>query len=293
MPDWLSLESDRLRLRVSPRGGAVVDGYTNDGRPFLRPYRGKSAFDVTDCACFPLVPIGNRVEANAFSFAGRRFALTPSAFDPLYIHGDGWLGTWQVATQRQDLIELVFDRRAGGGAPFAYRVRQTFWLTGVRLELAMSVTNTGETALPFGLGFHPYFPRTPFTTLLAPARDWWSERSGHLPGERIALSDDVNFSTSRRLPQRWLNNGFEGWNRVARIVWLEQKLGLDIEATPALGRYVLYAPDSDRSFFCFEPMSHTPNALQYVDTDPMGLRILSPGENFDAGFAMTVFDWSE
>ena len=188
---------------------------------------------------------------------------------------------------------LSFDRSAGEGSPFAYRVLQNFWLTGVRLELAMSVINTGETALPFGLGFHPYFPRTPFTTLLAPASDWWSERSGHLPGERTALVEDVDFSTPRRLPQRWLNNGFEGWNRRARIVWPEQRLALDIEALPALGRYMLYAPDNDRSFFCFEPMSHTPNALRHVDTDPMGLRILSPGESFDTGFAMTVFDWSE
>ncbi len=293
MPDWLSLESDRLRLRVSPRGGAIVDGHTHDGRPFLRPYQGKGAFDVAASACFPLVPIGNRVEGNAFSFDGRTFALVPNASDPLYIHGDGWLGTWQVETQRQDLVELVFDRPAGEGSPFAYSARQSFRLAGARLELAMSVINTGETALPFGLGFHPYFPHTPLTTLLAPASDWWSERGGHLPGERIALADDVDFSTPRRLPQRWLNNGFEGWSGVARIVWPEQRLGLDIEATKALGRYMLFAPDNDRSFFCFEPMSHTPNALKHIDTDPMGLRILSSGENFDTGFAMTVFDWSD
>jgi len=293
LPDWLSHESDRLCLRVSPRGGAVVDGYTNDGRPFLRPYQGKGAFDVAASACFPLVPIGNRVEGNAFLFAGRKFALAPSAFDPLYIHGDGWLGTWQVGTQRQDVVELGFDKPAGEGSPFVYSARQSFRLVGARLELAMSVTNTGDVALPFGLGFHPYFPRTPLTALFAPASDWWSERGGYLPGERIALTDDVDFSTPRRLPQRWLNNGFEGWNRAARIVWPEFGLGLDIEATPALGRYMLYAPDSDRSFFCFEPMSHTPNALKHVDADPMGLRIVSPGESFDAGFAMSVFDWSD
>ncbi len=293
MPDWLSLENDRLRLRVSPRGGAIVDGYTNDGRPFLRPYQGKGGFDVGGSACFPLVPVGNRVEGNAFSLAGHAFALVPNASDPFYIHGDGWLGTWQVATQRQDLVELVFDRPADEGSPFAYRARQSFRLVGARLELAMSVTNAGEKALPFGLGFHPYFPRTTLTTLFAPASDWWSERGGHLPGERIALADDVDFSTPRLLPQRWLNNGFEGWNGGARIVWPEQRLGLDIEATEALGRYMLFAPDNDRSFFCFEPMSHTPNALKHIDTDPMGLKILSPGESLSAGFVMTVFDWSD
>ncbi|WP_181183393.1 MULTISPECIES: aldose 1-epimerase [unclassified Mesorhizobium] len=290
MPDWLSLDNDRLRLRISPRGGAIVDGYTNDGRPFLRPYQGKGAFDVAASACFPLVPVGNRIEGNAFSFRGRSFALVPSAFDPLYIHGEGWLGIWRVEAQREDCVELVFDKPEGEGSPFAYRARQSFRLAGARLDLTMSVTNKGETALPFGLGFHPYFPRTPRTTLVAPASGWWSERDGHLPGERIALGEDVDFSTPRRLPERWLNNGFEGWSGIARIVWPEHGLGLDIEASRALGRYMLYAPDSDRSSVCFEPMSHTPNALKHVDTDPMGLKILSPGESFDAGFAMTVFD---
>ncbi|MGX8010552.1 aldose 1-epimerase [Mesorhizobium sp. ORM8.1] len=293
MPSSIRIENDRLSVRISPLGGAIVEALTADGVPFLRPYRGKAEFDVGDCACFPLVPIGNRVEANAFSFCGRAFQFARNSADPLYIHGDGWLGVWTVEQRRADRAELSFDKPAGEGAPFAYRARQSFRLAGARLDLALSVTNIDETALPFGLGFHPFFPRTPLTTLLAPASDWWSERGGHLPGERIAVAGDVDFATPRRLPDRWLNNAFEGWSGAARIVWPEHRLGLDIEATRELGRYMLYAPDDDRSFFCFEPMSHTPNALRHVDTDPMGLKILSPGESLGAGFAMTVFDWSE
>ncbi len=58
MSAWIQLESDRLGARISPLGGAIVDGHTTEGVPFLRPYQGKAEFDAGDCACFPLVPIG-------------------------------------------------------------------------------------------------------------------------------------------------------------------------------------------------------------------------------------------
>jgi len=293
MSAWILLESDRLGVWISPAGGAIVDGHTVEGVPFLRPYKGKAEFDVADCACFPLVPIGNRVEGNAFSCGGLTFPLARNASDPLYIHGDGWLGAWDVGKRHADHLELGFDKPDNSGSPHAYHAKQSFQLVDARLELRLSVTNTGRLALPFGLGFHPFFPRTPLTTLLAPAGGWWTEGEGHLPAERAVLADDVDFSSPRRLPDRWLNNGFEGWDGSARIIWPERKLGLDIEAEPALDRYMLYAPEDDRSFFCLEPMSHTPNALKHFDADPMGLRMLAPGESFSAGLAMTVFDWSE
>lgn len=293
MSSWLLIDNGRLNVRISPQGGAIVDGHTAEGVPFLRPYQGKAEFDVAACACFPLVPFGNRVEGNAFSAGGRTFQLAPNAGDPLFIHGDGWLGAWAVTRHDADHVELSFDKPAGAGSPHAYHARQSFSLDGKRLQLAMSVTNSGEIALPFGLGFHPFFPRTPLTTLFAPASHWWIERTGHLPGEKIALAHDVDFSAPRRLPGHWLNNAFEGWSGVARIAWPERRLSLEIEAAPALDRYMLYSPGEECGFFCLEPMSHTPNALRHFEADPMGLRMLAPGDSLSAGFAMTVSDWSD
>ncbi|TPI35171.1 aldose 1-epimerase [Mesorhizobium sp. B3-2-1] len=293
MSSRILIESDRLNVWISPLGGAIVEGRTVEGMPFLRPYKGNAKFDVADGACFPLVPLGNRVENNAFSFGGRTVAFARNADDPLYIHGDGWLGAWAVEECRADHVELAFDKQQSAVSPYAYHVRQSFRLLGARLELLMSVTNTGGVTLPFGLGFHPFFPRTPLTTLLAQAQAWWTEGDGHLPASRGAIAEDVDFSTARPLPDSWLNNCCESWNGVARIVWPERRLGVHIKADSALDRYMLYAPDQDKSYFCFEPMSHTPNALRHVDADTMGLKLLAPGETLSAGFTMTVFDWSD
>ncbi|MGO4338579.1 hypothetical protein AB4037_27060 [Labrys sp. KB_33_2] len=145
------------------------------------------------------------------------------------------------------------------------------------------MTNTGRIDLPFDIGFHPFFPLTPQTTLLAPATAWWTERDAHLPGSRGALVSDVDFSTARRLPDRRLNNCFEGWNGSARIVWPERQLGVDIAADSMLDRYMLFAPNGKRDFFCLEPMSHSPNALKHFETEPMGLALRTdrPGQCTD------------
>ncbi|RVA02747.1 aldose 1-epimerase [Mesorhizobium sp. M7A.F.Ca.US.001.02.1.1] len=293
MSAGILLESNRLFVEISPSGSAIVNGHTADGVPFLRPYQGEAEFDVVHCACFPMVPIGNRVEGNAFSCGGQNFTLAPNTTDPFYIHGDGWQANWKVEEHRVDRLDLAFDHPRRVDSPYVYHARQSFRLAGARLELRLAVENTGVIPLPFGLGFHPFFPRRPRTTLFAPAETWWTERDGHLPASRSAIADDVAFSTPRHLPDRWLNNGFEGWSGIARIIWPEHCLGIDIEADAELDRYMLFAPDTDRSFFCLEPMSHTPNALKHFDADPMGIKVLSPGEVLRARFAMTVFDWSD
>lgn len=290
----LTLRNDRLTLRVSRGGGAIVDGYTADGRPFLRPCApGSDVFDIRQAACFPLVPIGNRVAGNAFDLGGKHYTLQPNTDEPLYIHGDGWLGEWTPVgdVDSPGGLSLSFARVASPASPYAYRAVQRIALDGTTLRLGLSVENTGIEPLPFGLGFHPFFPRTPRMTLRAPALAWWTESADHLPGARGLPPQDLDFAEPRQLPRRWLNNCFEGWNGLAQIDWPESGLAVTIAADDAFSRYMLYAPDDD-SFFCLEPMSHSLNALATVETDPMGLRILAPGGALSAGFSITVFERS-
>ncbi|AWC25861.1 Aldose 1-epimerase (plasmid) [Aminobacter sp. MSH1] len=285
MPGFITLENERLSLRLSAQGGAIIDGVTQDGRPFLRPH-GDGAFDVLRSSCFPLVPIGNRVEGNGFELRGKHYRFEPNTDEPNYIHGDGWLVGWNVEEVSPAHVKLAFEQLRPASSPHAYRAVQTVAIDGATVRLELSVTNRGQEALPFGIGFHPYFPRTEGTRLMAPAQTWWTERDGCLPGVRTPIPDSADFSTSRRLPRRRLNNCFEGWNGLARIVWPEAGLAADIAADPVFSRYMLYAPEEDRSFFCLEPMTHAPNALMLAG--PAALHMLASGEALSGGFSITV-----
>jgi len=287
MSGFITLASDRLTLRVSPRGGAVVDGQTSDGRPFLRPF-GEGQFDVLRSACFPLVPIGNRVEGNGFELGGRRHSFKPNTAEPCYIHGDGWLAEWDVEEVSGSHVKLTLEQARPSKSPHIYHALQTMKVEGETVRLSLAVTNRGAETMPFGVGFHPHFPRTEATRLSAPAETWWTERDGYLPGVRTPIPESADFSNARQLPRRRLNNCFEGWNGRARIVWPEMKLAVDMTADALFSRYMLYAPEEDRSFFCLEPMSHTPNALAMAG--PQALHLLAPGETLTGAFSITVSD---
>jgi len=293
----ISLRSEALSCTLTTRGGAIwhLDALTPGGTmPLLRPPPAGEARSAMASGCFPLVPFGNRIADNRFTIDARSYALSANvAGDAHRLHGDGWLAEWRLLTADDHEASLGFSQAASRHSPFAYEAQQTFALTGRSLTLVLRVTNAGEDVLPFGLGWHPFFPLTAGTTLMAASTSYWTERAGWLPDQRTALPAELDFGRPRRLPRHWLNNGFEGWPGTARIVWPERGLSLDIEADGVLGRYFLFVSDAGfdpsyaHDYFCFEPMSHSPNAHNLADGG--GLRRLAPGEAMSARLRLT---WS-
>lgn len=280
----IGMESGRLAVRVSLAGGAIVDA-TFAGIPFLRPYAGDpdADFRVGSAASFPLVPFGNRVAGNTFTFGGREYVLTPNTkWDPLHLHGDGWLADWSLIARAADRVEMALLHAPGEGTPYAYEARQVVSLERDTLSLALSVRNTGPDRMPFGIGHHPFLPLTPGTTLQARARAYWAERAGFLPDAKEFRPDELNFDQPRSLPRHWVNNGFEGWDGHATVIWPERELTLAIEADSCFGRYFVFVSDTAfepayaGDYFCFEPMSHAADGHHHADLG--GLCVLAPGE---------------
>lgn len=283
--DVLRLRTDAAELALSTRGAAVLGWEidTSVGRqPLLRPARHGGDGAPDEASAFPLVPFGNRAGGNAFTFQGRDYRLIPNAGDRYRLHGDGWLSDWTIEAASESSATLVLRHMAEAAAPWDYLARQTIALDGRGLTLTLSVENTGATALPFGLGWHPYFPMTPRTRLTAPASSVWLEGADYLPTEEVPLPSDLDFRKVAPLPDRWVNNGFEGWNGCARIDWPEHGLTLTIDADPIFSRYVIYRPDTARDatyacdWFCFEPMTHSVDGFRKAGMG--GLLPLAPGE---------------
>ncbi|WP_102957633.1 aldose 1-epimerase [Mangrovicella endophytica] len=276
----ISLAGDGFEARVSTEGG-ILTRLRWSGVPLLRDTPDDA--DALHAACYPLVPFGNRVRGNRFSFKGAEYRFEANtAWDPHYLHGEGWLGAWTVENADAKSAELVFRHAGSNGTPYRYEARQTFAVSDDGFEMQLAVTNRGEQPLPFGIGFHPHFPLTQETTLLAEAERFWTEAEGWLPGERAQTPEDLDFRTKRRLPERWVNNGFENWSGHAEIEWPERGTGLVIEAGPRLRHAFLFVSDTDfdpsyrRDYFCFEPMSHLADGHNMDDLG--GLTVLAPGE---------------
>jgi aldose 1-epimerase len=273
----IRLGTNDLEIEISP-AGACLKAARFQGEPFLK---------TAPNGCFPLVPFGNRVADNQFHFRDKTYRFTPNTdVDPLYLHGDGWLAQWIVAEQSATHTVLAYSHPPSIHSPYCYSTDQTITVRDNVLSLRLRLENRGEEALPFGLGFHPFFPRTPRTRLMASAQTVWSERTGHLPDASGPIPWDLDFTTSNPLPDRWLNNAFVGWNGMAEIIWPEKRMAVALSADSLFSRYMIYAPDDQKDFFCFEPMSHLPNGHNMPDLG--GLIVLEPGEQISRGITLHI-----
>lgn len=275
--DVIRLEKHGFTVDVSPLGGAILRALWH-GVPILAPTPtpGLASERLGAEACFPLVPFGNRIEGNAFRFEGRVYTLTPNTADPLVLHGDGWRRRWTVLRGDAGEVALQHRKAPDAASPFGYEALQIIRLADDALTLSLAVTNTAPQALPYGLGFHPYFPRTPATRLVAKAERYWSEQENHLPGSAGPFPPALDFTAGTVLPAHWLNNAVDGWDGKARIEWPDRGVALSLEAGAGFGCFVLYSPSAAAGFFCLEPMTHLPGAHRRPDAG--GLRSLAPGE---------------
>jgi len=251
----------QARAEIRPDLGAGLLRYDlADGTPLFRP----APADTTDpfaLANILLVPWSNRIGAGGFAFGGEHYALPRNRDgEACPIHGSGFQQVWQVATASATRVDLELE--CNKPAPFRYTARVTYALQDGALTIVLSVVNAAAEALPYGLGLHPWLPRTPHSTLLLPATGVWLEDAEHLPTGHVAIAahPDWNFSTALALPTAWINNAFSGWTHHAVLTWPERRLALAIDAGASLDTCIVFSPDGSSDFVCIEPVTHPPNA---------------------------------
>jgi aldose 1-epimerase len=278
-----------LELTLEPALGGSVRTFRKTGVDVLRPTPDDAA-DVLQTACFPLVPYANRIRDGRFTAGGRAARLAPNLPGQRHpLHGDGWRGAWTVEAAGPASAALGFTPGASAW-PWAYRARQDFRLGPDGLTLALSVTNLSDAAGPFGLGFHPYFPHAGDARLTARTEGVWLADAEVLPTRWVAGQPLGAWADGAPVRGAALvDHCHTGWRGPARI---EIELGegrptLSLSASPELAWLHIYAPP-DQDFFCVEPVSHAPDAVNMADPAAQGLRWLEPGETFAVEMRLTV-----
>lgn len=237
-----------------------------------------------------LIPFSGRVSGGGFAFDGRFHPVEPNMPAERYpIHGSGFSAAWTVADRTDEAVVLTLEGKGPG--PFRYDASVTYRLEGQNLVMELAATNRAAIALPYGVGFHPWFVRDRDTFLTARSDRVWLEQADHLPRSVESVSDhpELDFNTRRKLPRSWVNNWFAGWDRGARIDWPDRGLSVLVEASENLGQYVLFSPSGDADFFCFEPVSHPVDAFNLPE-GPIahGMVRLEPGAAMRAGARFSV-----
>jgi len=292
----VELVAGAARVVLAPEAGGAIASYEWHDLPVLRSTSADALAngDARDFASYPLVPFSNRIAHATLHWGDAAYPL-PRYLPghPHAIHGNGWQRAWDVVerTPEHAVIELVHD--ASGQRklewPFPYRARQTFVLVDDMLALTMAIDNTGTRAFPFGLGWHPFFPRTPQTILCFTAAGVWQTDATTLPTRLETVPPHWDFSTPRPIGDTVLDHCFAGWLPPASLRWPDRRLAANIAADPACAHLVVYVPRDERHL-AIEPVTHMTDAFNRAnagETDT-GTRVLAPGETFSCTMRISL-----
>ena len=283
----LSLAAGSYAARISPAHGGIVAALEwrgPDGRSHRLLHAPEGLAPWTNApnkfGCWAMLPFANRAFDSRVDDGEIRF--TVPANDPSgTIHGFGWQAAWEAEWQDTGHTVLV-HRRSAGPDPYRYLARQDIRLDEAGMTISLSLINESDTALPFGMGLHPWFPCAPDTRLGMTATgalifgDKFRatgtqalEAGGPYAGKPV-------FATGAETA--W---SFLGWDGMARIETPSAGLAITISASESLRCPVVWAP-AGVDFLCVEPQSHAAGApSEAVVRAASPLRRLQPGETLE------------
>jgi aldose 1-epimerase len=269
--DVLVLQEEAMRLTLAPRlGGAVRELKWRDV-DLLRPAPADGTDDPFEMACFPMVPFVNRIARGQFNFNGHAVRLRPNwSEDPHPLHGQGWRACWTVVTASAAAATLSFE---GGGNewPWRYRCEQRFELSRGALRIGLSIQNMSDSPMPAMLGLHPYFQDVARAEMRARLPRVWLTDGGALPLQEISTPPEWRFEGSKALGAVALDHCLSGWDGIAQLRWPDRFVTIDAAQCSHLH---LYTP-AGRDFFCVEPQSAAPGALDRGEAT-----VVPPGHRF-------------
>ncbi len=285
---WLHHAGQHLGL-VPTLGGSVAAWQIDDPQDaaarvdLWRPWDGITC-DLYKLASFAMVPWSNRISGGGFEHAGQFHPLRPNRVgEPYPIHGDGWLQPWQITQPANDTLQMTLRSQHFDGNPYEYECVQTFRLVDGGLDQSVQLRHLGEQPLPYGLGLHPWFPRTATTRITAPVQAVWLSGDDPLPTELTSQFPpgwDLNAGISAH--GDLIDNAYTGWGGTAQIEWPERGLRLTAhmpdfanEGGAARHYCLIYRPPHGTAF-CFEPITQPIDAFHQPGQP--GLRTLAQGE---------------
>jgi aldose 1-epimerase len=288
---WLQAHGQRLGLLPHLGGGVAawqwLEGAAGGPVDLWRPWDGASD-DRYTFASFAMLPWSNRISGGGFEHDGRLHAVRRNRIgEPYPIHGDGWLQPWRLAEVDASRAVLRLNAYRFQGNPYVYDAEQTFCLVEGGLDQRLRVTHRGDAPLPYGLGLHPWFPRTPHTRLTANVSGVWLGRDDRLPTQHTTqVPPDWDLRPGASMHGTLVDNAYTGWDGLARIEWPEHALALQMQTLPldtpsgplAPAYCLLYRPETGDAF-CFEPVTHPIDAF-HLDGRP-GLLTLAPGQTLE------------
>lgn len=274
---WITEVGATLRSYSDAQGG-MIDGVAAD-EP-ISAGRGQT-----------LMPWPNRVKDGKYSFSGKNQQL-PITEVPKNNSSHGLLRwvNWQPVLTSNASVTLACESHPQPGFPHSFKASMTYTLSASGLEVRMEATNTGPTAMPFGMGSHPYFTTgtdsVDDNTLLCDAAHYLESDEQAIPTKSVAVDATTDFRDARPLKGEPLNLCYlqlgrdEAGRANVDVTRNDGEGGVRVWMDSAFDYVMIYTgddvpqPERQRKGIAIEPMTCAPDAFN----NGMGLITLEPGE---------------
>lgn len=254
-----------------------------------------------------LFPWPGRVANGIFNFEGREIQLPIN--EPARghsIHGLTWNCAFRVVRKGPYYVHTELDSASNIELSRVWPYRfmlEIDYEVGNGLRLRARVRNSGNEAMPLGLGAHPYFhaplggagSRGDLTVQVAPAVAQWPLDEKMIPtGSPVPLSGRFDLRNPRSLGDGSYDDAFhldparDLAAPCGRLVNPANRTAIEVRAEADFGEFVVYAPP-DREVVALEPYTCGPDSFNLAARGiHSGMRVLKPGESFETGFEIRL-----
>lgn len=227
---------------------------------------------------YPLIPYSNRIANGRLLFRGAEYTLAPHPdARPHTLHGGAHLLPWQYRIATGSHIALEVSCQASPAWPWSFLAKQCFTVSANKLKLEMAVRNMDGTAMPIGLGWHPFFRCEGAVSLHHTARERWPHDERFLPVGRVE-APGPDWGSPVRLEPHARDAYLGNWGQAFELRY-HAGVRIRLTASPIFEHLVVHRP-AGGSYVCVEPTTHVTDGfnLAAAGVPGTGLRVLEPGE---------------
>jgi aldose 1-epimerase len=281
--------------------GAGLREFVVNGREFL------DTFSQNEISPFSngqvLIPFPNRIDQGTYTFQGvtQQLPLSEPGNDNA-IHGLTRWSNWSVTGLGSDYIQLSLILHGQPGYPFVLALKETYRVSQGTLFVTTDATNIGPSALPYGVGHHPYI--TVGTDLIdtdilhIPANSYFLANSRLIPEPpAVTVSGtQFDFRTPHALGTTFMDTGF------ADLIFDADHYSRVKLSAPGGTPAVTIFADSHHKFlqiYTGDTLSDTSARRRGLAVEPytcasnafnngLGLIVLQPGESFSSTWGISV-----
>ncbi len=287
--------NENISIKVAVEGGSNMFSMTSGGLELIDADPDLSKLHVSGRGNFLLYPSPNRIRNADYKFMGKDYRMSfPGEERSHWLHGivrDDSAWTYDEPEVRDDCVVLrthyVIDRENPRfpAYPFANVLTVEYSVLKDRVRVAYTVENTGEEALGFGFGLHPYWRviGEKKDCRIQVALPWHMEATEDLlPTGKITDTAGSPWDLNEPAPvsELKLDDVYFGATPESsvRVFFDAAGITLDLKASEDFTHVVVYTPDPP--YFCVENQTCSTDAhnlyAQGLEKES-NLQIVEPG----------------